>query len=349
MTPRPPDFLCIGAAKAGTTWLYRVLRSCPGYWMPPVKELRYLLLRELRGSDQRNARGRIEDILRDIQNRAATAKSNAIDADDRAWLQHYVFGEPKDDDWYFGLFSSAGRRVTGDVSPGYAHIENAKAVSVLLPHASAVLIVRNPIERDLSHALHHAVLRSLGVSKTWKLALHLADRLALPGKPVQQVEALRNRFAIPQASELDVSDLLTAYNRESGGSLQPDDLVALLDVKVSLDDVRALLGAPGMMREARQSETVRKWRDAFAERFHVFLFDDLTSDPRDFVHDVTNALGRPSMPADEPLLTAKINPGMYAIAGLDELRNEVRLRCAAEIDALQELLGDRVVAWRQPN
>src|SRR5438309_7414307 len=36
-----PDFLCVGAQKAGTTWLYRELESHPDFWMPPLKELHY--------------------------------------------------------------------------------------------------------------------------------------------------------------------------------------------------------------------------------------------------------------------------------------------------------------------
>jgi len=37
-----PDFLCVGAQKAGTSWLYRQLEPHPDFWMPPVKELHYL-------------------------------------------------------------------------------------------------------------------------------------------------------------------------------------------------------------------------------------------------------------------------------------------------------------------
>ena len=36
-----PDFLCVGAQKGGTTWLYQQLDSHPDFWMPPVKELHY--------------------------------------------------------------------------------------------------------------------------------------------------------------------------------------------------------------------------------------------------------------------------------------------------------------------
>jgi len=41
MNLRYPDFLGIGAQKAGTTWLHLNLRRHPGVWLPPVKELQY--------------------------------------------------------------------------------------------------------------------------------------------------------------------------------------------------------------------------------------------------------------------------------------------------------------------
>ena len=29
-----PDFLCVGAQKGGTSWLYQQLESHPDFWMP---------------------------------------------------------------------------------------------------------------------------------------------------------------------------------------------------------------------------------------------------------------------------------------------------------------------------
>jgi hypothetical protein len=34
-----PDFMCIGAQKAGSRWLYDQLALHPSFWMPPIKEL----------------------------------------------------------------------------------------------------------------------------------------------------------------------------------------------------------------------------------------------------------------------------------------------------------------------
>jgi hypothetical protein len=37
-----PDFLCVGAQKGGTSWLFHLLTLHPLFWMPPIKELHYL-------------------------------------------------------------------------------------------------------------------------------------------------------------------------------------------------------------------------------------------------------------------------------------------------------------------
>src|SRR4051812_40030612 len=38
-----PDFICIGMPKAGTDWLFDQLQYHPDFWMPPVKEIAYLV------------------------------------------------------------------------------------------------------------------------------------------------------------------------------------------------------------------------------------------------------------------------------------------------------------------
>ena len=40
-TPRKPDFLIIGAQKAGTTWLWAMLRQHPGVQFPETKEIHF--------------------------------------------------------------------------------------------------------------------------------------------------------------------------------------------------------------------------------------------------------------------------------------------------------------------
>ncbi len=40
-SPRKPDFLIIGAQKAGTTWLWAMLNQHPGVQLPETKEIHF--------------------------------------------------------------------------------------------------------------------------------------------------------------------------------------------------------------------------------------------------------------------------------------------------------------------
>jgi len=147
---KPPDFICIGAAKAGTTWLCRSLRNSPGYWMPPVKELRYFGHKDIGERDKGL-----------LQNAEAAPD---MQPEQLEWIRRYVTGSPKDDAWYLSLFASAGDNMTGDISPGYAplakrFIEHAKR---LCPNASILMLVRNPFERNISHLANLAARKLLG-------------------------------------------------------------------------------------------------------------------------------------------------------------------------------------------
>jgi hypothetical protein len=149
-TPRAPDFICIGASKTGTSWLYRQLRSSPGYWMPPVKELRYF--------GHANIGERDKDRLE-----AAEASPNTS-AQVLEWMRRYVNGTPKDDAWYLSLFASAADNKTGEISPAYAplalrFIQQAKR---LAPDAIILIFVRNPFERNVSHLANLAARTLLG-------------------------------------------------------------------------------------------------------------------------------------------------------------------------------------------
>src|SRR5688500_4031890 len=60
----PPHFLCIGAQKAGTQWLYDQTSSHPDVWMPAIKELRFWFGRW--GRARREALAKLNVILRGV-------------------------------------------------------------------------------------------------------------------------------------------------------------------------------------------------------------------------------------------------------------------------------------------
>lgn len=147
-----PDFICIGMAKAGTSWLYEQLSGHPDFWMPRVKELQYLNHRVPRLPN-------VEKHLRQLERRADRRKpmrpgKRGNDARQRAFLTDAkaLIGEPMDIARYAALFRHKEQRLSGDISPPYASLsdEVVSAIAERLPDLKVVLLVREPLERAWS-------------------------------------------------------------------------------------------------------------------------------------------------------------------------------------------------------
>jgi hypothetical protein len=130
-----PDFLCIGAHKAGTTWLYQQLDSHPDFWMPPVKELHYF------------------DQLSRVQ-RAAYPRCR--DERDRRFLEQLksLSVEPGIDLENYGrLFEPKASLFSGDISPNYSTLsdEVIRQVVGYFSNLKVIFLARDPVERFWSH------------------------------------------------------------------------------------------------------------------------------------------------------------------------------------------------------
>jgi hypothetical protein len=130
-----PDFLCIGAHKAGTTWLYQQLDSHPDFWMPPVKELHYFdqLSRVQRAAPPRCRDERDLRFLESIKNLSAEPYMN---------LDHYA-----------RLFEPKASLLSGDISPNYSTLsdEVIRRVVGYFPNLKVIFLARDPVERVWSH------------------------------------------------------------------------------------------------------------------------------------------------------------------------------------------------------
>ena len=151
-----PDFLGIGAQKAGTTWLYQNLVGHPQVWMPPVKELHYLDHKPqplpVRLLSKKKFLKKAKVHLR--QNLVATLKGEP-DAN-LDWALRYCLGR-RTDKWYGKLFSNIEGKITGEVCPGYARVGlvDVERVHRLMPDAKIIYMIRNPIERAWSALAMH--------------------------------------------------------------------------------------------------------------------------------------------------------------------------------------------------
>jgi hypothetical protein len=130
-----PDFLCIGAHKGGTTWLYQQLDSHPDFWMPPVKELHYFdQLSRVKRSNPPHCRDK---------------------RDFRFWESlHRLSAKPHIDLENYGrLFEPKGSLLSGDISPNYSTLssEHIRQIVGHFPNLKVIFLARDPVERFWSH------------------------------------------------------------------------------------------------------------------------------------------------------------------------------------------------------
>jgi hypothetical protein len=135
-----PDFIGVGAQRAGTTWLYAVLNRHPEVWMTPVKELHWF-------DDGARARWMKHFRARKLhRGRLPTA-----------WDLRY-FLLPRSDRWYASLFREGRRRglLAGEITPAYALLEDGHFERMLRlnPETRFIFSMRDPIDRGWSNYLN---------------------------------------------------------------------------------------------------------------------------------------------------------------------------------------------------
>ena len=186
-----PDFLIVGAQKAGTTWLYRNLRAHPQVWMPHVKELHYFdekaktvggPLERLRGERPEDVRWR-----RQVQAQVKKYPKKLVEsppklfAGEVAWDLRYFLRRPNDK-WYASLFESGRGKITGEATPDYSVLgpEEISHVHALMPRAKIIFLMRNPVVRAWSAAsmAFRVAGRDVGTLTEEELRPHLVGKRA---------------------------------------------------------------------------------------------------------------------------------------------------------------------------
>lgn len=111
-----PNFICIGAAKAGTTTLYDVLKDHSQIYLPHIKETHFF-------------------------------------DDPQYW--------DRGAEWYFNEYFSKvkDQPLIGEITPSYVYFPDVpeRIFSTLGPDVKIILMIRNPVDRAISHyKMHHS-------------------------------------------------------------------------------------------------------------------------------------------------------------------------------------------------
>jgi Sulfotransferase family len=177
-----PQFLGIGAQKAGTTGLHENFSHHPLIWMPPEKELHYFdekldqprSIEEAVGSEDVWAVRWRRQVQRQLRNHARDPASTDI-----VWCARYFVPQP-DDDWYRSLFPPGAGQVSGEFTPDYALIGRRRIARVrqLNPDMRIIYVLRNPIERAWSAVHMTGRVGAAEVSNEWYLQALEQPRVA---------------------------------------------------------------------------------------------------------------------------------------------------------------------------
>jgi hypothetical protein len=116
-----PDFLILGAPKAGTTAVYHALKQHHDVFMPQQKELRFFAFDGMKIDKD-------DPVNRKVVTDLGTYERHFSDAKDF--------------------------QIKGEASPGYLSSEEAPGrINATVPDARLIAILRNPVERAFSHFL----------------------------------------------------------------------------------------------------------------------------------------------------------------------------------------------------
>jgi len=208
---RFPDFICIGAQKAGTSWLDKNLRRHPKLWLPPMKELQYfshLHLPTARRWTTRQRQERGTQLLRRYMEKNEPGDWNYRHI---ARLADIIAG-PITDAWYGRIFALAKPdQICGEVTPDYYILpdEGIAHVVKLSPAVRIVLSVRDPIERSWSHLRMLARNRGLNADRDLTEFATRADQLVRADYPAVirrwQAHVPKDRFLVVFMDELVAS------------------------------------------------------------------------------------------------------------------------------------------------
>jgi hypothetical protein len=125
-----PNFLIIGAAKAGTNALYHYLRQHPQVYMSPWKEPKFFAFESEADLGFRAENGR-------------DAPVNASVILDQAEYEE-LFDDASDDEL-----------ARGEASTHYLYVEKSPArIKALIPDARLIAVLRNPVDRAFSSYQH---------------------------------------------------------------------------------------------------------------------------------------------------------------------------------------------------
>lgn len=231
MTDHPTVLFCVGATKAGTSWLYRYLAGHPDCHLRAIKELHYFNVLEA-GTLQRRKSVVEADLLAAKARQADGRNSDYIARlirDLTDWVAVLGQGHHAIANYLRYLTDGIGsKRLVADITPAYAMLSEARlrAMAGIAPDVRFLYLLRDPVAR------------------MWSSARMLGRRRATTRDdfPARSIDAMEQMLAGVEAGMADREDYAGTITRLRA-AVAPDRLLIQLQ-----DD---LMSVPGIARLCR--------------------------------------------------------------------------------------------------
>lgn len=151
---RPPDFMIVGAVKAGTTWLHTMLERHPRIWGAPIKEVHYFDAITYDSTEIEVQRSRAVEIARLGFEEFPDAIANDTVLRSRYDALSEIPQSGMTEDDYLRMFGHAGEDfVCGEATPDYSVLPRQVISQIyrMNPAMQVFLLIRDPIDRFWSH------------------------------------------------------------------------------------------------------------------------------------------------------------------------------------------------------
>lgn len=284
MSQEPTFLFCVGATKAGTSWLYQHLLAHEECHFRSIKELHYFTMTEPRQFE------RAIKVL-DAKMAAMQARIDVAEAGKTKWLQRQLADlaewrlvlerRATDLDAYRGFVTKGaeGARLVGDVTPAYAlmPVERLRALLQVAADTRVLYLIRDPLARLWSHVRMIAA-RTAAASGFERAAHDLVGRITsgdLSGEGQGIVDRGDYAAIIPKLETVFAGKKLMVQFQEElmtpAGVSRLSDFLGITPASAALEkrvhEGRALALDEGM--KARALVWLRPQYDFVASRFPV--------------------------------------------------------------------------------
>lgn len=265
MANAPTILLGVGAAKSGTSWLYRYLLDHPDCHFRSIKELHYFDGIDLGTRDRHAAdRAREADAIRAriARGRAASGAADRL-ADREAWLKVLSSGG-EDVGAYLGYLEGGrdGQSVVGEVTPAYALLseDRLRAMAALGGRdVRFAYLLRDPITRLWSHIRMIAGRRATDGVVVRRRCDRIFDR-TLAGEETQISARGDYRAALGRLSRaIDPSRLLVLVFEELVRGDGVSRLCAFLGIAPRAPDPAPVHQGQALPMRPEQRRAARDW------------------------------------------------------------------------------------------